>query len=253
MTVPASAWGDLEALGGFFAVEHAGPDGDWQPVAAGVRSVDDLAARAHIGRRAIAARSGVPLEAVDHRATVSVVTQGIVARLVSPAVGLALVHGLVPHLGSLQWDAPSTGPLRLRVTGVVAAVDVHTAIAEGADRPDAAAAALMDQVVHPLVEPLLASAQALGRLAPSLLRGNLTSALAGAAQGVSRTFPELVPASDELVAALLQVPALQLSGRLSTAGFRRRTCCLYYRFPGGGTCGDCPLREPAEPARTQGQ
>jgi hypothetical protein len=23
--------------------------------------------------------------------------------------------------------------------------------------------------------------------------------------------------------------------------FRRRSCCLYYRLPGGGYCGDCPL------------
>ena len=24
-------------------------------------------------------------------------------------------------------------------------------------------------------------------------------------------------------------------------GFRRRSCCLYYRVPGGGLCGDCVL------------
>ena len=24
-------------------------------------------------------------------------------------------------------------------------------------------------------------------------------------------------------------------------GFARRTCCLFYRVPGGGTCGDCVL------------
>jgi ferric iron reductase protein FhuF len=23
--------------------------------------------------------------------------------------------------------------------------------------------------------------------------------------------------------------------------FRRRSCCLFYRVPGGGTCGDCIL------------
>jgi iron complex transport system ATP-binding protein len=28
----------------------------------------------------------------------------------------------------------------------------------------------------------------------------------------------------------------------SGLGFARRTCCLYYRVPGGGKCADCLLR-----------
>jgi iron complex transport system ATP-binding protein len=27
----------------------------------------------------------------------------------------------------------------------------------------------------------------------------------------------------------------------SDAGYRRTSCCLYYRVPGGGLCGDCVL------------
>ncbi|MGH3410268.1 MAG: (2Fe-2S)-binding protein [Streptosporangiaceae bacterium] len=27
-------------------------------------------------------------------------------------------------------------------------------------------------------------------------------------------------------------------------GFRRHSCCLYYRLPGGGLCGDCALAAP---------
>jgi FhuF-like iron-sulfur protein len=34
--------------------------------------------------------------------------------------------------------------------------------------------------------------------------------------------------------------------RFAGAGlsFRRRSCCLYYRVPGGGLCGDCTLGGP---------
>ncbi len=34
--------------------------------------------------------------------------------------------------------------------------------------------------------------------------------------------------------------------------FRRRSCCLYYRVPGGGICGDCVLRRPVRRTRTAG-
>ena len=27
--------------------------------------------------------------------------------------------------------------------------------------------------------------------------------------------------------------------------FRRRSCCLYYRLPGGALCGDCGLARPS--------
>ncbi|MGW5694872.1 (2Fe-2S)-binding protein, partial [Streptomyces asiaticus] len=48
-------------------------------------------------------------------------------------------------------------------------------------------------------------------------------------------------------------PPLRDAGTLGTAplGYRRRTCCLYYRVPGGGLCGDCVLRE--APGRGSGR
>jgi ferric iron reductase protein FhuF len=30
--------------------------------------------------------------------------------------------------------------------------------------------------------------------------------------------------------------------RSGSSVFRRTTCCLYYRLPDGGLCGDCALR-----------
>jgi ferric iron reductase protein FhuF len=42
---------------------------------------------------------------------------------------------------------------------------------------------------------------------------------------------------------LLDTDCLAGSGGIISGdlGFRRRSCCLFYRLPGGGTCGDCPL------------
>jgi|GEM_PF-1837329 hypothetical protein len=45
-------------------------------------------------------------------------------------------------------------------------------------------------------------------------------------------------------ATLLGTGRLRGTGQLTGTGlaFRRRSCCLYYRLPGGGLCGDCCLR-----------
>jgi hypothetical protein len=46
-----------------------------------------------------------------------------------------------------------------------------------------------------------------------------------------------------------------LWGNVASTGklddFRRRSCCLYYRIPGGGRCGDCALdRAPTATVRS---
>jgi ferric iron reductase protein FhuF len=44
------------------------------------------------------------------------------------------------------------------------------------------------------------------------------------------------------VRGLLSTAPMSGTGSLSVGwGFRRRSCCLYYRVPGGGICGDCVL------------
>ena len=57
-----------------------------------------------------------------------------------------------------------------------------------------------------------------------------------------------------LAERLLTTPPLDATAALRApeppdAGwtFRRRSCCLYYRVPGGGVCGDCVLRDRAPP------
>ncbi|WP_250213408.1 (2Fe-2S)-binding protein [Acrocarpospora catenulata] len=46
------------------------------------------------------------------------------------------------------------------------------------------------------------------------------------------------------VAASLELGRLRGTGRFAGEPFFvRRSCCLYYRVPGGGTCGDCVLAQ----------
>ncbi|MEC4021033.1 (2Fe-2S)-binding protein, partial [Streptomyces sp. H27-D2] len=47
-----------------------------------------------------------------------------------------------------------------------------------------------------------------------------------------------------LTRTLFDDPLLRDTGNWRAAGerdFVRRSCCLYYRVPGGGMCGDCVL------------
>ena len=71
-----------------------------------------------------------------------------------------------------------------------------------------------------------------------MLWGNVSSALAGAAGQLD---DHAVWAT---VAELLDVAPLAGTADLRGRALRRRNCCLYYRIPGGGTCGDCVLRRP---------
>ncbi|WP_234438650.1 (2Fe-2S)-binding protein [Streptomyces sp. NRRL S-340] len=121
--------------------------------------------------------------------------------------------------------------------------------------PATATDALARAVLHAHLEPLAAALRARYRLAPGLLRGNAASALAAAARQVRGwALRDGRPATGDLAhglaVRLLAHPALAGAGTLGATGFRRRSCCLYYRVPGGGVCGDCCFsRAPAPSPR----
>src|SRR5439155_14256063 len=80
-------------------------------------------------------------------------------------------------------------------------------------------------------------------VAAGLLWGNVASGLAGALRALDGAVP--LPRRAATGRALLDHGPLRGSGTLAVRGgrlaFRRRSCCLFYRLPGGGLCGDCPL------------
>ncbi|WP_189900516.1 (2Fe-2S)-binding protein [Streptomyces cellulosae] len=226
----------LRALGGFFVL-RAGEDADrhlptldqaYGPRRPGVQhtpATDPLTVR--VRRVAAALRTQEP------RVAASVAHQGLAARLWSVALGCAALHGAVPDLApsTLRWDPEGSAPDDLHLPEV---------------RPlPGDAATLADVVLRGHLEPLSAALRARHRIAPALLRGNAASALAAAAREITRhARPDAAARATRLAGDLLDHPLLTGAGTLTGSAFRRRSCCLYYRVPGGGVCGDCCFVRP---------
>jgi hypothetical protein len=179
----------------------------------------------------LATAGGVPDEA-EPRVAASIAQLGYAARLWSPVVGAALLGGVVPDLSGLRISA--TRPARLGVSEP-----------RGWHADDIAGLAELSyrNVAEHHLEPLTRALR--GRVAPGLLWGNAASALAGALGMLAGARPELRGPAGELASELLCTGRLADTGDLGVTGaglgFRRRSCCLYYRLPGGGLCGDCSL------------
>ncbi|MFB9892638.1 (2Fe-2S)-binding protein [Planobispora takensis] len=210
-------------------------DGGWRPLAdllTGPAVLEDMIID-------VAARLGTG----EIRVAASICFQGLAARLWSPAVGAVVAHGLLVGLDpeSVHWRADAGGPLPLRLSRPA-----------GRWFPDPAAAAgpLYRTVVTGLLEPLAGTVRRIVRIAPGLLWGNAASALVGAAGVMALQRPGTAAAAAALARDLLGRGPLRGTGEPSepAAGrllFVRRSCCLYYRLPGGGMCGDCALLDPA--------
>ncbi|MEU6140792.1 (2Fe-2S)-binding protein [Streptomyces sp. NPDC047081] len=167
------------------------------------------------------------LRAPELRIGASVFQQGLAARLWSVTLGCAAAYGQVPDLNPelLHWNPDASAPEDLWLSEV---------------RPlPADPATIADLVLHGHLEPLAAALRAHYRIAPGLLRGNAASALVATARRLGAP-----PAVRALTAALLAHPLLADTGTLTGTAFRRRSCCLYYRVPGGGVCGDCCFTRP---------
>ncbi|MFI7498527.1 (2Fe-2S)-binding protein [Streptomyces sp. NPDC049687] len=181
------------------------------------------------------------LRAPETRIGASVAQQGLAARLWSAALGCAALYGGIPDLDPrlLRWDPDGSAPDDLWLTEVRAL--------------PGDAGTLTRTVLHGHLEPLSAALRASHPVAPGLLRGNAASALAGAARQLeqwARTHgrPEAAARARALTAELLAHPLLADTGARTRTpagtAFRRRSCCLYYRVPGGGVCGDCCFTRP---------
>ncbi|MFF3334557.1 (2Fe-2S)-binding protein [Streptomyces sp. NPDC002888] len=177
------------------------------------------------------------LRAPEVRIAASIAHQALAARLWSAALGCAVLYGRTPDLdpGLLHWDADASAPDDLWLTAV---------------RPlSGDAATVADVVLEGHLRPLSAALRARHRLAEGLLWGNAGSALAGAARELERWArthgrPDAAARARALTGELFAHPLLAGTGNLAGTAFRRRSCCLYYRVPGGGVCGDCCFTRP---------
>ena len=212
---------DVARIGSFFVLS-VGDDGrEWRPAAAlysgSLRGLVDHTAR--------------QLGVTEARVAASTVQLGYAARLWSPVLACALAHGVVPDLSQLEVDAGP--PVRLNVP------EPH-----GWQAPDLATLAYR-MVMTEHLEPMAAALPV--KVAAGLLWGNAASAMTAALRVLAAVRPGLSGAAREMAGKLLGMGVLRETGELTGPGleFRRRSCCLYYRVPGGGLCGDCPL--PSQP------
>lgn len=177
------------------------------------------------------------LRAPEVRIAASVAQQGLAARLWSVTLGCACLYGRIPDLDPrlLHWDPEGSAPDDLWLSAL---------------RPlPADAKSVVGVVLDGHLRPLTESLHTRYRIAEGLLWGNAGSALAGAARQLDgwarangRT--DVAARARSLTAELLGHPLLAGTGTLTGTAFRRRSCCLYYRVPGGGVCGDCCFARP---------
>ncbi|MEU4806843.1 (2Fe-2S)-binding protein [Actinosynnema sp. NPDC023587] len=159
----------------------------------------------------------------EARVSASLFFLGYTARLLCPTVAAHAVDGVAPDIrpGNVWWHFGPDG-MRVRIDEPVPGVSISESL-----------------------EPVVAAIREVVPVARGLLWGNAASSIAGALRTVSRSGTASAEQCVALGERLLGEPPLRDSGDfLPSTGevaFRRRSCCLYYRLDGGGTCGDCPL------------
>ena len=229
----AAALAQAALAGPYFAVTLEPDELLWRPLS-DLLGPDVLIENVDQVRRILHERTRLPLADLDLRACASTHALGLTSRLVAPALGCAAFAGQVPALtiDGLRWQRVAGGPVPI---GVSAADSRPVA------SPDEAADALHRTVITTVVAPLIRAFEQTFALSPQVLWGNVASALAGAATMVVRS--GTAPLLDPPTIAKLATERGTLAGMGTWTGtaFRRNNCCLFYKIPGGGTCGDCVL------------
>ncbi|WP_307834559.1 (2Fe-2S)-binding protein [Paractinoplanes lichenicola] len=228
----------MPALGPYFTWQPRDDGPGWRPLT-DLFEPAVVADRVTTGQRALMRMSGLGPGAIGERVVASTVFLGLAARLVSPVLATATLTGVVPAAdpARLWWRPVESGPLPLAY----------------GDLPDSAES-LHQVAIAGLITPLLTVFERQYKLSPQVLWGNVASALGGAAGMIADAGdPAAAARSAALVTDLLAVPPLRGMATLHHPDPRharwfleRHNCCLYYRIPGGGTCGDCVLTGEAE-------
>jgi hypothetical protein len=224
----AAAVAEVSGWGPFFAASTHDtgdvPVPPWRPM---TELVDDPA----VLRERVTSVRGYLAEGggrVAERVAASVTHLGLVARLVSPVLGLTVHTGRFPALGLADvWWRPALGGAFPLSIGPVEHDDPARLIT-GAVRE-------------------LGTAAGVFSVSERVLWGNVASAINGAATMVGTARPELAARATAVASDLLALPPLRHAGLRHPDGrFQRRSCCLIYRAsPGNGRdaiCGDCVLR-----------
>jgi hypothetical protein len=223
-------------IGPFFVLDAAADGPGWQPFADLVRDPAVLERRIAATRDALAGSSRQQPEDIEWRVAASIAQLNLSARVLSPILASAVVEGVVPavSLETLWWQPVLGGAFPLAIRG-------GSAIRIDAGSSHDAARAVRGQLEDILAE-LIEATRRVGGLAPQIAWGNVGSALATAAALIARADPSVGGRARAVTAEVLAVAPLAATGTLTDTGFRRTTCCLFYRVaPSAGLCGDCVL------------
>ena len=214
----AAVLAELADFGLYFAVGTGPVDQGWRPLQqlyTDPELLDGIVRRVQASTRA-----------AEPRVAASTFFLGFAARLWSIGLGALAGHRLLPDLA----------PEHLLFREIDGQIELHI------ERPtawqgDELELTLVDMVLDSHLAPLSTAIQRLGPISRELLRGNAASALLGAA----RVFDRNVTAGPgwQLARRLCADERLRDAITFDKADYRRTSCCLYYRTPGGGLCGDC--------------
>lgn len=224
-------------VGAYFVVDRWSDGDGWRPLSELAERPDVLTERVTTARTMLAGRSRVPVDQIELRATASIVFLGLASRLVSPSFACAVLADRVPdlRLERLWWKPVPGGPWPVASSG---SGSVPSGAGDLADELDT-------RILAPIVTPVLEAFAETFALSRQVLWGNVASSLAGALTMLGTARPDRAAAGADLLGHLLETGTLRGTGDVDAVrgSFRRRSCCLFYRMPGAGICGDCVLDE----------
>jgi hypothetical protein len=283
----AGVLAELARLGPFFALDchpaRAVLTEGWRPLEQ-LWQPEVLASRVATVRGALAEASGQPAGTVELRVAASMAQLGLAARLICPALGVAVLTGGLLEVDPvrMRWQ-PGAGSspiaLSIRADALPQASSSRASASDPTAEPDqlttpvaSLADALAGTVLAGPVPALIEASREFG-VSPQVGWGNVASVVNGAKALIGAAEPGLTAAADTLVTGLLNRPPLLGTYQLTTheltthqlstpqlgtpqptaaPAFRRRSCCLVYRLATSPApvCGDCVLdRAPAPASR----
>ncbi|HEY1839808.1 MAG TPA: (2Fe-2S)-binding protein [Mycobacterium sp.] len=217
----ATALAELGDINAYFAIGTGPVDDGWRPVQQLYTDAEVLGG--------IVDRVQARLCAPEPRVAASIFFLGFAARLWSIGVGAVAGHGLLPALGADE--------LLFREFGGRIALHIARPVAWQGDDLELT---LADNVLDAHLAPLSTALHRLTNVTPELLRGNAASALLGAAREYDRHRAAGSHGPGWQLARIICTDE-RIDGAInfSDDDYRRSSCCLYYRTPIGGLCGDC--------------
>ena len=207
--------------------------GGWRPVA-------DLYADRDGSLAELIARAGQRLGTAQARVAASILQQGFAARLWSVVLGTVLAGGVLPVLDPAELRLRSTPDSLTELLLSRPYGELVPPVVEPAELAARIHGLVVEQHLHRLSSAIRAGVP----LSARILTGNTASALVGTLRVLTLAGADL-PAASAVAGHLLAHPDLRGAGTADLASvppsFARTSCCLYYRVPGGGLCGDCVL------------